>query len=396
MSAWQIRIVKEISSLPSQAWDALVGEDETPFLEWDWLAALEATGCVTPEKGWAPHHVVVEREGRLIGACPLYLKGHSEGEFIFDYEWAYAADNASIDYYPKLLVAVPFTPVNGVRFLTAPGEDRIELIRVMGQVLVQICDQNGLSSVHINFCQDDEIAALKPLGYLERLGLQYHWENRGYGEFEDYLADFRSKRRTKIRRERREMTDLGIVIRARVGDEISEALVSTMYRLYAEHVDKLHWGRRYLNEAFFERIVERFRRNLCFITAESDGRVIAGTFNVQKAGVFYGRYWGAFEEVKHLHFNVCYYAAVEHCITHGLQRMEPGAGGDFKQLRGFDPRPTRSLHYLAHDGLREAVSGHLEHERTRMELVIDHLNDQSQLKAGGELAPTPPIDPSGD
>jgi len=384
MSEWHVRIVKEIGSLPAGDWDAMVGVGESPFLEWDWLEALEVTGCVAPEKGWAPHHVVVEREGRLIGACPLYLKGHSEGEFIFDYEWAYAADNAGINYYPKLLVAVPFTPANGIRFLTAPGEERVELIRVMAQALIHICDQNGLSSVHINFCRDDEIAALKPLGFLERLGLQYHWENHDYGEFEDYLSNFRSKRRTKIRRERREMTDQGITIRALSGDEIPDDLVPTMYRLYAEHVDNLYWGRRYLNQDFFERIAERFRRNLCFVVAESRGEVLAGTFNVQKAGVFYGRYWGAFEEVKHLHFNVCYYSAIEHCIQSGLQRMEPGAGGDFKQLRGFDPRPTRSLHYLAHSGLRDAVADHLERERERMGLVIEHLNDRSQLKESNE------------
>jgi uncharacterized protein len=379
MSDWQARIVNDITTLERAQWDALVGE-ESPFLEWDWLASLEEAGCVKPEHGWAPHHIVVEADGRLIAACPLYLKGHSEGEFVFDHEWAYAAERAGIAYYPKLLVAVPFTPANGMRFLTAPGLPRAELLAALGEVLKQICEANQLSSIHVNFCRADEVEALRALGFLERVGLQYHWENHGYASFDDYLEAFRSKRRNKIRRERREMELQGVTIRALHGEAIPDALVPVLFRLYKEHIDKLYWGRLYLNPRFFELAAQRFRRNLCFVAAEREGQVIAGTFNVQKNGVFYGRYWGAFEEVPFLHFNVCYYSAIEHCIASGLRRMEPGAGGDFKQLRGFDPRPTRSMHYFAHPGLRDAVARALERERSRMGLIIEHLNEQSQLK----------------
>lgn len=379
MAEWKIRIVNSIAELPAEQWDALVGE-RSPFLEHDWLATLEEAGCVAPERGWAPHHVVVEADGRLIGACPLYLKGNSEGEFIFDYEWAYAARSAGVQYYPKLLVAVPFTPAGGTRFLTAPEADRPALVQVMGEALREVAEQNGLSSVHVNFCEADEVEALRPLGYLERVGMQYHWLNHGYASFEDYLGAFRSKRRNKIRRELRGMDEQGVRIRALHGEDIDPALAPTMYGLYREHIDKLMWGRHYLNRAFFERITERFRRNLCFVVAEADGEVIAGTFNLQKSGVFYGRYWGAFEERPYLHFNVCYYAAIRHCIEAGIQRFEPGAGGDFKQLRGFDPQPTRSAHYLTDPTLRRAVADHLERERARMGLVIDHLGEQSQLK----------------
>lgn len=385
MSEWKVRIVNDIRAVDRAQWDALVGE-ESPFLEWDWLASLEEAGCVRPETGWSPHHLTVELGGRLVAACPLYLKGHSEGEFVFDYEWAHAAQSAGVAYYPKLLVAVPFTPANGVRFLTASGQPRAELIRVMGEALVGLCEQNQLSSIHVNFCHSDEVEALRPLGFLERVGLQYHWENHGYQTFEDYLQAFRSKRRTKIRRERREMADRDIAIRVLQGDEIPDAIVPTLYRLYQEHVDKLYWGRLYLNARFFDLMAERFKRNLCFVVAEHEGRIIAGTFNVQKGGVFYGRYWGTFGEVKHLHFNVCYYAAIEHCIANGLRRMEPGAGGDFKQLRGFDPRPTRSAHYLVHPALREAVGRHLARERQRMGQIIEHLTAQSELKEEVRLA----------
>src|SRR5574341_895460 len=227
----QISLVHRLADVPRAEWDALADGD-SPFLEWDWLASREEAGCATAETGWAPHHVLVRRGERLVGACPLYLKGHSEGEFIFDHQWAAAARGAGIAYYPKLLVAVPFTPAAGTRFLTLPGEDRPELVRKMGAALIQVCRENGVSSVHVNFCQEDEAAALAPLGYVERLGFQYQWENRGYRDFEDYLAAFRSKRRTKIRRERREMSERGIALRVAAGDDIPAALVPTLYRLY--------------------------------------------------------------------------------------------------------------------------------------------------------------------
>lgn len=380
MTETTLRIVNEMASVPREAWDALVGE-ESPFLEWDWLAGLEETGCVSSERGWGPHHILVERDGKLVGACPLYVKGNSEGEFVFDHQWAHAAHAAGLNYYPKLLVAVPFTPAAGVRFLTAPGEDRAESVRTMGEGLKQICLQNDISSVHVNFCRPEEVEALKPLGYLERAGIQYQWENKNYETFEDYLAEFRSKRRTKIRRERREMVEQGIRIRAWSGEEIEDWLVPTMYRLYSEHIEKLYWGRLYLNREFFDLLARRFRRNLCFMTAENGSGVIAGTVNVQKNGVFYGRYWGAFQQVKHLHFNVCYYAAIEHCIAQGYRRFEPGAGGDFKQLRGFDPKPTYSMHYLANPALHRAVEDYLQKERRHTGLTITALNAQSQLKS---------------
>ena len=375
-----IRIVHRLSDVPQNRWDALAAP-ESPFLAWDWLTSLEEAECVTAEKGWGPHHILAERDGQLVGAVPLYLKGHSEGEFVFDYQFAHAAQNAGIPYYPKLLVAVPFTPATGVRVLTAPKEERGPLIGAMSQVLRQVCTQNEFSSVHVNFCTEEEAHGLTEAGYLIRKGMQYQWHNKGYQTFEDYLSEFRSKRRTKIRRERREMADQGITIHVRRGDQITPDMAPVMYQLYRDHVERLYWGRRYLNLRFFEMAVARFRHHLCFITAERKGRVIAGTFNVQKDGVFYGRYWGAFEEVPFLHFNVCYYAAIEHCIADGVQRFEPGAGGEFKQLRGFDPQPTHSAHFFAHPGLQEAVADYLRHEARHMDNTIDHLTQTSQLKS---------------
>ena len=379
MPTYTVNIHSRMAEIDQSDWDALVGEG-SPFLEWDWLDGLERTGCVSPETGWVPQHVVVKDGERMVAACPLYIKSHSQGEFVFDHQWAHAARSAGIAYYPKMLVAVPFTPATGIRLMTAPGADRPALVALMGGALLKMCEQTGLSSVHVNFCGADEISPLREAGFLERVGMQYHWENHGFQEFEDYLRLFRSKRRNKLRREIREMDDVGIEISVATGNDIEDHLFPILYELYKTHIEKLYWGQLYLNQAFFEHLANRFKRNLCFITASYQGRIVAGTFNVQKNGVFYGRYWGAFEDLRYLHFNVCYYAAIDHCIRTGIQRFEPGAGGDFKQLRGFEARLTHSMHHLRHPALNKAVSEFLQSEREHMQQTADWINANSQYK----------------
>lgn len=380
-----IRTLTRLSQdVSARAWDALVG-DGSPFLEWGWLASLEDAGCVGPGTGWGPHHLTVWEGERLIAACPLYLKGNSEGEFVFDYAWANAAQGAGIDYYPKMLVAVPFTPAEGLRFLVAEDVDRSAMIRMLGAALIDLCRENEISSIHVNFCAEDEARVLEELGYGLRLGYQFKWRNHGYEVFDDYLAALKQKRRKEVKRERRILGEQGIVITPRVGDEISDALFDSMYELYLTTVDKYVYGRRYLTPEFFELLRERFRQNLCFLTAERSGDLIAGTFNVQKSGVLYGRYWGTFEDVRFLHFNVCYYATIEHCIDSGLQRFEPGAGGEFKWLRGFDAEPTRSLHWLHDPRLGSAIEDFLETERRQVESVIEHAANRSPLRKSAKL-----------
>jgi predicted N-acyltransferase len=321
------------------------------------------------------------REGsRLVAACPVYVKDHSEGEFVFDWAWADAAERAGIRYYPKLLVGVPFTPVSGARFLVAGGEDRSQRTRHLGAALHELCLSNQLSGVHINFCREPETSFLASSDYLLRVGLQYHWINPGYRSFEDYLGRFRSKRRNQIRRERREMAQQGIEIECLRGDAIPDALFEPMFRCYLATIESRTWGRQYLNARFFEALAQRFRHRLCFIVARRGGEVIAGTTNVVKGDAFYGRYWGALRPARHLHFNVCYYAAIEHCIEAGIQRFEPGAGGDYKYLRGFDAQPTYSLHFLAEPRLADAVARFLEAERSEAARVIDDLRAESPLK----------------
>jgi predicted N-acyltransferase len=374
-----LKVLDGLSSVAPGEWDRLVG-DESPFLEWGWLASLEESGCVGPRAGWRPQHLALYAGRRLVGACPLYLKGHSEGEFVFDYAWASAAERAGIRYYPKLVVAVPFTPAEGIRFLVDPGYDRRAIVRTLGQVLVDLCREHELSSVHVNFCRPEELEALREIGYVERTGFQYKWRNRDYGDFDGYLDAFRAKRRNQVKRERRELEEQDVTIAAQVGDEIPDELFAPMFDIYLTTIEKLVWGRRYLRPKFFELLRERFRANLCFITARRRGKLLAGTFNVQKSGVFYGRYWGTFEELRHLHFNVCYYAAIEHCIRSGLTLFEPGAGGEFKMLRGFDPEPTRSAHFIAEPRLARAVERFLRAEREEIEMIIGEMRGHSQIK----------------
>jgi predicted N-acyltransferase len=374
-----VAIARKVSDVPRADWDALVS-DASPFLKWDWLDSLEQTGCVDESAGWLPHHIIVKRTGQLIAACPMYLKLHSMGEFVFDWEWADAAHRLGISYYPKMLVGVPFTPVTGHRFLTAEGADRKALVRLMGLALAKIAADNKISSVHVNFCLEDEREILEEVGFFPRVGLQFHWRNQSFTSFDDYLGSFRSDRRNKIKRERRAVAQRGITIRAFERDEITPARMRAMFRLYKGHVDRLYYGRQYLTREFFDEIHRRFSANLCLMLAEREEKIIAGTFNIRDATAMYGRYWGAFEEQPFLHFNVCYYSAIEHCIHLGLHRFEAGAGGSFKQLRGLDPQHTTSAHYIVDGKFRRAVERFLHQEREMIRRKRDMLLDHSQIK----------------
>ena len=377
----RIQVKDGLTDVDPATWDALVG-DASPFLEWGWLASLEEAGCVAAETGWLPQHLTLWDGADLIGACPLYIKGHSDGEFVFDHGWAGAAARAGIRYYPKLLAAVPFTPATGQRFLTRPDVDRAAVIRTLGSALKDICTGNDLSSVHVNFCLADEAAALADVGFVRRTGYQFQWRNPGgWRTFDDYLAAFRSKRRVQIKRERRELELQGIAIAAATGEAIDDALFGPMFDLYASTVDKYYWGRRYLNRELFELLRRRWKRRLCFIVARRGADVVAGTFNVRKGDAMYGRYWGTVEELRHLHFNVCYYAAIEYCLRDGIARFEPGAGGEFKYLRGFDAQVTESMHFIADERLARAVERHLDDEREAVASEVEWLGERRPLKS---------------
>jgi predicted N-acyltransferase len=378
-AAGTLKVCSALSRIDPAAWDGLVG-DESPFLEWGWLASLEDAGCVAADSGWVPQHLTLWDGNQLVGACPLYVKEHSQGEFVFDHGWAQAAAHAGIRYFPKLLVAVPFTPATGTRFLTHNGADRPAVIRRLGAALQDICRQSSCSSVHVNFCLPDEADALGALGFERRTGYQFQWINPGWRTFDDYLEAFRSKRRIQIKRERRELAAQGVEITAHAGDTIPDELFGPMFRLYKSTVDKHYWGREYLNARFFELLRQRWKRRLCFFAARRHGALIAGTFTVRKGPVLYGRYWGTFEELRYLHFNVCYYAAIDYCLREGITRFEPGAGGEFKHLRGFDARATHSMHFLADARLARAVGDYLARERQAIAQEITWFDEQSAIK----------------
>jgi uncharacterized protein len=378
----EVEIVEGIGKLSRETWNSVLDPADSPFLDWDFLHAMEESGCATRDTGWAPYHLIVrDKAGQLAGACPLYLKTHSMGEFVFDHGWADAAERAGIRYYPKLLVGVPFTPHTGRRFLTAPGADRGATMSILAQALIGLCVENKLSSIHVNFCAPDEAVALSAIGFVERLGYQYHWRNAGFHNFNDYLNNLKSKRRSAVRHERAELEKQGVTIRVYAGDEIPDSMFPPMFQLYRSTIDKLYWGRQYLTAKFFDLMRTRFKRHLCLVGAFQGEELVAGTFNLQKAGVVYGRYWGCFRDLKYLHFNVCYYAAIEHCIANGLTRFEPGAGGEYKWLRGFDPALTRSAHFIVHPGLRKAIANSVAHERREVEAWIAMGREHSQLKA---------------
>ncbi len=375
-----ITLTKRIGDVARDDWDALVGAEGSPFLEWDWLDALEESGCVSAKTGWAPHHLLVHEGGQLVAAAPMYLKGHSQGEFVFDHNWAEAAERIGLRYYPKLLVGVPMTPATGQRILTLPGRPRAALLGVVASALRDLCVGNKLSSVHVNFCAEDEVAPLREAGFLHRQGVQYHWHNHDYASFDDYLARMRSKRRTQVRRELRDVAEAGVIVTPHLGEAIDDDLFEPMFRIYKSTIDKLHWGRQYLNAAFFQQLRQRWKRNLCFVAATRGNELIAGAINVQKAGVLYGRYWGCFQEVRHLHFVTCYYAGIAHSIESGVRRFEPGAGGEYKHWRGFDAAVTHSLHYVAHEGFAAAVADFLDRERAYIDDAVGELDEHSALK----------------
>lgn len=345
--------------------------------------------------------------GDVVALAPAYVKHHSLGEFVFDQDWAEAAYGAGIMYYPKLLLAVPFTPATGRRILTV-GEGREELLDVFGSVLVRVCEALGASSVHVNFCAEDEVRALRRAGFLERKGVQYHFTNyrKGkeddtardgpdaervpYRDFEDYLADFKSKRRIKMRRERKVVREeSGLNIQVLRGAEINKELMENMFHIYKSTIDKLFFGRQYLTLGFFQMLAEceEFREQICLVLArrKDNSQIVGGTLNVvgeKDGGVFYGRYWGCVEEYRYLHFETCYYAAIEYCIEQGLSRMEPGAGGgDFKFLRGYEPCVTYSMHFLRDARLAEAVARFLRMESLHIEGAVGEMNEHSAIRS---------------
>ncbi|MEM8617145.1 MAG: GNAT family N-acetyltransferase [Pseudomonadota bacterium] len=371
-----------LSGIDRAQWDAVAnppGEPYDPFLSWDFLEALEQTGAAQPETGWTPCHLTLEGPSGIIrAAMPLYAKTHSQGEFVFDHSWANAYERAGGQYYPKLLGAVPFTPVTGRRLLVPAGPDALQLRQALLRGAIQVAEQNDLSSLHINFIEKDASEALDKLGLLIRTDQQFHWANNGYKSFDDFLAALSSAKRKNLRKERAK-AQAGLRFLHLTGEAITEAHWDAFYAFYID-TGMRKWGSPYLNRETFSLLGERLSDRILLILAMEEDRPIAGALNLIGSDALYGRYWGCLEPRPMLHFETCYYQAIDYAIAHGLATVEAGAQGGHKLARGYAPVTTYSAHWISHAGLRDAIDAYLDHERLAVERESGFLAERTPFR----------------
>jgi hypothetical protein len=371
---------RAIAEIPASDWDACAGGGN-PFVSHAFLHALEESGSVGGRSGWLPQHAALrDARGRLLACAPMYAKSHSQGEYVFDHGWADAFERAGGSYYPKLQVAAPFSPVPGPRLLVHPASGL--RAAALAQGLRQVCEQLELSSVHVTFCSPEEWTALGDAGWLQRIGTQFHWTNAGYATFDDFLGALSARKRKAIRRERRDAEASGYALKTLRGREITPKHWTAFNRFYRATTDK-KWGRSaYLNARFWPLLGASLGDRVVLMVAERDGEPVAGALNLLGDEALYGRNWGAVVDAPFLHFELCYYRAIEFAIEHKLPRVEAGAQGEHKIQRGYLPVPTYSAHWIAHAGLRRAVAQFLEHERPAMLREIAALAELSPFKCG--------------
>jgi predicted N-acyltransferase len=375
----EARLHHAIAEIPEAEWDALAcppGTPVNPFVTHAFLSALEKSGSATPETGWHPAHVTLGNSGKIVGAVPAYVKQHSYGEYVFDHGWAQAFERAGGNYYPKLQAAIPFTPATGPRLLTG-GE--ASLMAGLGNALRLVCDRIGLSSVHVTFLPEAEALALQAQGFLLRNDRQFHWQNQAYRDFEDFLSRLSSSRRKNIRRERREALGAGIEVEHLTAGGLREEHWDAFFAFYMDTGNR-KWGTPYLTRAFFSRVSDTMADRILLVLARRNGRYIAGALNFIGSDTLYGRNWGAIEHHPFLHFELCYYQAMEFAIARRLRVVEAGAQGEHKLARGYMPVRTWSSHWIAHPGLREAVGNFLEAERAHVSEEMELLKDEAPFR----------------
>ncbi len=381
-------ILSSPAEVPADEWNALLARDAqpTPFLRHEFLDALHVARCAIDDTGWSPHFVTLtdERTGRLAAAAPVYAKQHSYGEYVFDWAWADAYQRNNLPYYPKLLCAVPFTPVQGTRLLAADDDAR----RRLAATLLAFAEQSDVSSLHVLFPTGDEAQLFESMGMMLREGVQFHWLNDGYRHFDDFLGTLEQKKRKNIRAERRKVQDAGVTFRRLTGDQITDTDWRFFSRCYRQTYRE-HFSSPYLNLDFFRTIGATMPENLLLVIAEADGKPIASALAVYRrgehgGGTLYGRYWGAIEHVPCLHFETAYYQLLEFCIEAGLDTFEGGAQGEHKLARGFLPTVTHSAHWLAHPAFSDAVARFLERETEHIHAYVDELREHDPFRRGAE------------
>ncbi|MCF7727212.1 GNAT family N-acetyltransferase [Sulfitobacter sp. M220] len=381
----EIRIASGIAQIGQDAWDACAcsevaagGRPADPFTTYRFLSALEESGSVGPGTGWQPQYLSAVIHGQVIAVAPMYAKSHSQGEYIFDHSWAHAFERAGGRYYPKLQIAVPHTPATGRRFLTRPGFEETGTAALI-QGAVQLTDSNGLSSLHITFCTKSEASAAEQLGLLTRKSQQFHWHNHGFADFDGFLDTLSSRKRKNIRKERQQAQAFGGEIEVFTGDDLRPEHWDAFWRFYQD-TGARKWGTPYLTRAFFDIAQDQLRDDIALVLAKRDGEWVAGALNFIGADALYGRYWGCSEHHPFLHFELCYYQAIDIAIKLGLSTVEAGAQGEHKLARGYLPKATWSLHWMRDEGFMRAVQDYLVQERAAVDEEIDILTDYGPFK----------------
>ena len=381
---FKIRVLTTLEDVSADDWNDLnSGRPYNPFTSHEFLYALEKSGSATSESGWLGQHLVLENNaGKLLAALPCYLKNHSQGEYVFDHGWADAFMRAGGEYYPKLQCSVPFTPAAGPRFLVPDTPDAETRKRALAQGLKQLCEKIGVSSAHITFMENEDWELARNEGYLARTDQQFHWINEGYENFDDFLAALSSRKRKNIRKERETaIVKNGIEIELLKGSEITERIWDRFFAFYIDTGSR-KWGTPYLTREFFAQIGQSMADQVLLVMAKRDNEFIAGAINFIGDDCLYGRHWGCLEDHPCLHFEVCYYQAIEYAIAHGLKRVEAGAQGAHKLARGYIPVTTRSAHWIPHPDFRNAVSDYLVHERREVERHNKLLGEHAPFKKG--------------
>jgi predicted N-acyltransferase len=383
VSAVTARIAGSAKAIGAEAWNACANPagaaSPHPFTTYEFFEAVEESGSACEETGWAPVHLIIERDGQVDGILPLYLKSHSQGEYVFDSAWAEALEQAGGDYYPKLQASVPFTPVTGQRLLVAAGADKGETRRALLSAGHSAVRELHASSLHITFLTEEEWNAAGAAGYLQRTDQQFHWENRGYSSFEQFLGDLSSAKRKTLRKERAAVREAGVEFAWLTGTDITETHWDAFFAFYMDTGGR-KWGHPYLTREFFSRVGASMADQILLVLAKRDGRPIAGALNFFGDGVLFGRNWGCSEFVPFLHFETCYYQAIDFAIARGLRKVEAGAQGAHKLLRGYLPVRTYSAHAIAHQGLRRAVDAYLKREREAVTHEIEDLAEHGPFK----------------
>jgi len=369
-----VRITSHIAEVPAAQWDACAG-DANPFVSHAFLDVLEESGSACGETGWLPQHLLVEdADGQLVGAVPCYLKNHSYGEYVFDWGWADAFERAGGTYYPKLQISVPFTPVTGPRLLVRPGAAQARTREVLVAGLLELARQRKVSSLHITFCTEGEQDQLGGEGFLRRLGKQFHWHNRGYESFDDFLAALNSRKRKAIRKER-QAANAQVEFEVLSGDALEEAHMAAFHRFYLNTVDR-KWAHAYLNRRFFTLLRERMAERIVLVMARHDGAWVGGALNLRGKDTLFGRNWGCSARFRMLYFEACFYRAIEYAIEHGLSTVEAGAQGPHKISRGYLPSETYSAHWIRDPSFRDAVAQYLKREDRETRHEMDMLEDE--------------------